>query len=126
MQRHPPKQSLFYRFARKASEALGSPLASILALLVVILWASTGPVFGFSDTWQLVINTGTTVMTFLMVFLIQNSQNRDAKAVQIKLDELIRSIDSARNQIIDIEDAPEQKLQNLQQDFSKIGDSFGK
>jgi low affinity Fe/Cu permease len=82
----------------------------------------TGPFFKFSDTWQLVINTGTTIVTFLMVFLIQNSQNRDAKAVQIKLDELIRSIDSARNQIINVENSSEQELKQLQQDFSKLGD----
>lgn len=85
-----------------------------------MIWGSLGPFFKFSDTWQLVINTGTTIITFLMVFLIQNSQNRDAKAVQIKLDELIRAIDTARNEIIDVEDSPEQDLNKLQQAFSEI------
>jgi low affinity Fe/Cu permease len=114
-------QSLFYKLAHRTSEAVGSPVASIGALSVILIWAVTGPVFKFSDTWQLVINTGTTIVTFLMVFLIQNSQNRDAKAVQIKLDELIRSIDTARNAIIDVEDSSEQELQALQQDFSRLG-----
>jgi low affinity Fe/Cu permease len=114
-------QGLFYKLARKTSEAVGSPFASIGAVTVVLVWATTGPIFKFSDTWQLVINTGTTIVTFLMVFLIQNSQNRDAKAVQIKLDELIRAMDNARNAIIDVEDSSEQELTVLQQDFSKLG-----
>lgn len=120
------QQSFFYKLARQTSEAVGSPLASISAVTVIIIWALTGPIFKFSDTWQLVINTGTTIVTFLMVFLIQNSQNRDAKAVQIKLDELIRSIDSARNEIIDVEDSSEQELQDLKQDFSGLGNSSKK
>jgi low affinity Fe/Cu permease len=120
------QQSFFYKLARKTSEAVGSPFASISAVTVIIIWALTGPIFKFSDTWQLVINTGTTIVTFLMVFLIQNSQNRDAKAVQIKLDELIRAIDSARNEIIDVEDSSEQELQKLQQDFSGLGNSSKK
>ncbi len=124
--KHPPQQSLFYKLASKTSEAVGSPFASIAAVTVIIIWAITGPIFKFSDTWQLVINTGTTIVTFLMVFLIQNSQNRDAKAVQIKLDELIRAIASARNDIIDVEDAPEQELQKLQQDFSRLGKNSSK
>ena len=122
MRKQKPQQGLFYKLARQTSEAVGSPFASIAAVMIVVIWAFTGPLFKFSDTWQLVINTGTTIVTFLMVFLIQNSQNRDAKAVQIKLDELIRSIDSARNQIIDVENSSEQELQQLQQDFSKLGD----
>lgn len=121
MRKQKPQQGLFYKLARQTSEAVGSPFASITAVATVIIWAVTGPIFKFSDTWQLVINTGTTIVTFLMVFLIQNSQNRDAKAVQIKLDELIRSIDSARNQIIDVENSSEKELQELQQDFSKLG-----
>jgi low affinity Fe/Cu permease len=123
MRKQQTKQGLFYQIARKTSEAVGSPFASISAVSVIIIWASLGPFFKFSDTWQLVINTGTTIITFLMVFLIQNSQNRDAKAVQIKLDELIRSIDSARNEIIDVEDSSEQDLKNLQKDFSKLGNN---
>jgi low affinity Fe/Cu permease len=126
MSKQRPKQSLFYQIARNTSEAVGSPFASIAAVSVIIIWASLGTFFKFSDTWQLVINTGTTIITFLMVFLIQNSQNRDAKAVQIKLDELIRAIDSARNEIIDVEDSSEQDLENLQQDFSRLGNNFKK
>lgn len=122
MPKQKPQQGLFYKLARKTSEAVGSPFASIAAVTTIFIWGITGPFFDFSDTWQLVINTGTTIITFLMVFLIQNSQNRDAKAVQIKLDELIRSIDSARNQIIDVENSSEQELKELQQDFSKLGD----
>jgi low affinity Fe/Cu permease len=106
--------------ARKTAEAVGSPFASIGAVTVILTWATTGLIFQFSDTWQLVINTGTTIVTFLMVFLIQNSQNRDAKAVQIKLDELIRAIGAARNEIIDVEDSSEKELQDLQRDFSKL------
>jgi low affinity Fe/Cu permease len=123
MRKQRTQLSLFYKLARKTSEAVGSPLASILAVTVIVLWAITGPIFKFSDTWQLVINTGTTIVTFLMVFLIQNSQNRDAKAVQIKLDELIRAIGSARNEIINVENSSEQELQKLQQDFSEQGNS---
>ncbi len=123
MQKQRSKQGLFYKLARKTSEAVGSPLASILAVSVIIIWAITGPIFKFSDTWQLVINTGTTIVTFLMVFLIQNSQNRDAKAVQIKLDELIRAVSSARDEIIDVEDSSEQELQDLTQDFSRLGNN---
>jgi low affinity Fe/Cu permease len=123
MRKQQASQGLFYKIARRTSEAVGSPIASILAVTVIFIWAITGPIFQFSDTWQLVINTGTTIITFLMVFLIQNSQNRDAKAVQIKLDELIRSIGAARNEIIDIENASEKDLQKLQQDFSGLGNN---
>jgi low affinity Fe/Cu permease len=120
MRKQPPQQGLFYKLARNTSEAVGSPFASITAVTVIAVWALTGPIFKFSDTWQLVINTGTTIITFLMVFLIQNSQNRDAKAVQIKLDELIRSIDAARNEVIDVENSSEQELKDFQQDFSEL------
>ncbi len=123
MKKPPPSKGLFYKLARQTSEAVGSPIASILAVTVIIIWAITGPIFKFSDTWQLVINTGTTIITFLMVFLIQNSQNRDSKAVQIKLDELIRAVASARNEIIDVEDSSEKELQKLQQDYSKMGNN---
>ncbi len=126
MRKQQPKQSLFYQIARNTSEAVGSPFASLAAVSVIVIWASLGPFFKFSDTWQLVINTGTTIITFLMVFLIQNSQNRDAKAVQIKLDELIRAIDAARNEIIDVEDSSEQDLKNLQKDFSELGNNSKK
>jgi low affinity Fe/Cu permease len=126
MQKQRPSQGLFYKIARKTSEAVGSPYASITAVSIIIIWGITGPIFQFSDTWQLVINTGTTIVTFLMVFLIQNSQNRDAKAVQIKLDELIRSISAARNEVIDIENSSEKDLQNLQQDFSGLSNNSKK
>jgi low affinity Fe/Cu permease len=126
MRKPQPQQGLFYKIARKTSEAVGSPYASITAVIIIIIWGISGPIFQFSDTWQLVINTGTTIVTFLMVFLIQNSQNRDAKAVQIKLDELIRSIDAARNEVIDIENSPEKDLQRLQQDFSGLGSNSKK
>ncbi|WP_129793008.1 low affinity iron permease family protein [Sphingosinicella sp. CPCC 101087] len=94
---------LFTRFAGHIAAIVGQPAAFAAAFLVVLLWAASGPVFGFSDTWQLVINTGTTIVTFLMVFLIQNSQNRDAAAMQAKLDELLRAVDQARPQFIGIE-----------------------
>jgi low affinity Fe/Cu permease len=109
--KHPPKEGLFYKIARNISEAVGSSFASIAAVTLVIFWAITGPIFKFSDAWVEAINTGTAIVTFLLVFLIQNSQNRDAKAVQIKLDELIRAIDSARNEVIDVENSPDEELQ---------------
>jgi len=86
----------------------------------VLLWAISGPIFGFSDTWQLVINTGTTIVTFLMVFLIQNTQNRDAKAMQLKLDELIRSVGGARDQLVDLEDLSDEQLEQLQRQFHQL------
>ena len=94
---------IFTWFASRISAIAGQPLAFVVALLVIVVWAVTGPAFGYSDTWQLVINTGTTIVTFLMVFLIQNSQNRDAAAMQAKLDELLRAVDDARPQFIGIE-----------------------
>lgn len=105
------RQSLFTRFSKMTSSAAGKPVTFMLAVLIIVVWAVTGPVFHFSDTWQLVINTGTTIITFLMVFLIQNTQNRDALAVQLKLDELISSIKEARNEIIDVEDLGDKELQ---------------
>ncbi|MFN8518275.1 MAG: low affinity iron permease family protein [Chloroflexota bacterium] len=96
--------------ADRVTRAMGSPFALATAAAVIVLWAVTGPVFGFSDTWQLAINTGTTIVTFLMVFVIQNAQNRDAKAVHAKLDELIRAVDAARNEFVDAEEEPEAML----------------
>ena len=101
---------LFERFAQSVAGWAGRPPAFVLALLVVLVWGVTGPVFGFSDTWQLVINTGTTIVTFLMVFLIQNAQNRDAAAIQAKLDELIRAAAKGRNEFIGIEHLGEKEL----------------
>jgi low affinity Fe/Cu permease len=98
---------------------MGTPGAFLVAFAVIVVWGVTGPLFGFSDTWQLVINTGTTIVTFLMVFLIQNTQNRDAKALHIKLDELIRAVEAAHNDIIDVEDADDEELNALQERFRK-------
>ena len=107
---------IFRHFSKKASDYAGSFWSFCGALLVVITWATTGPIFGFSDTWQLVINTGTTIITFLMVFIIQNTQNRDSKAIHIKLDELIR-VSKARNGIIDVEDLSDEQLKTLHDQF---------
>ncbi|WP_448206418.1 low affinity iron permease family protein [Azospirillum sp. sgz302134] len=111
---------LFYRFARWTERQTGKPGAFVLALGTVIVWAVTGPIFNFSDTWQLVINTGTTIVTFLMVFLIQNAQNRDTQAVQLKLDELIRATHAARNGLINLEEKSEQELEKVKNGFEKI------
>lgn len=111
---------LFTRIAKAASRFTGRPLCFALALLVVLAWAITGPLFGFSDTWQLVINTGTTVITFLMVFLIQNTQNRDTEAMQLKLDELIRATRGAHNRMMDLEEREEDELDHLREQYEKI------
>jgi low affinity Fe/Cu permease len=107
----------FARAANAVSHAAGRPVAFILCCLIVIVWAVSGPVFHYSDTWQLVINTGTTIITFLMVFLIQNSQNRDGAALQAKLDELIRVTKEARNDFVGIESKPEEKLEEIREEF---------
>jgi low affinity Fe/Cu permease len=107
-------------FARKTSHILGSAWAFVLALLVIVVWAITGPTFHYSDTWQLIINTGTTIVTFLMVFLIQNTQNRDAKAVHLKLDELIRALGPARNKLVDLEKLSDDQLKALEGEFEKL------
>jgi len=103
----------FLRLARGAARVAGHPAAFLVALAIVILWVATGPLFGFSDTWQLVINTGTTIITFLMVFLLQHSQNRDTIAMQLKLDELVRSIKPAENAVLDIDDLEDEELETL-------------
>jgi low affinity Fe/Cu permease len=110
----------FGRFAASSSGWLGSKWAFAGAGLVIVIWAMTGPFFHFSDTWQLVINTGTTIVTFLMVFLIQNTQNRDARAINLKLNELIRAVDKARDQMIDIENLSDLELDELQVRYEKI------
>jgi low affinity Fe/Cu permease len=110
----------FGSFAASASGWLGSKWAFAAAGLVIVLWAAVGPFFHFSDTWQLVINTGTTIVTFLMVFLIQNTQNRDARAINLKLNELIRAIDKARDQMIDIESLSDLELDDLHAKYEKI------
>lgn len=110
----------FRRLAHRIAEATGSPIAFIASVGVIALWLISGPIFRFSDTWQLVINTGTTIITFLMVFLIQNQQNRDAKALHLKLDELIRAVKSARNDIIDLEDCTDEELSKLEEEFRRL------
>ncbi len=112
--------SWFRRLAFRTSAVVGSHWAFALALLIVIIWALTGPFFHYSDTWQLVINTGTTIVTFLMVFLIQASQNRDSKALQLKLDELIRAQTRARNVFADIEDASEEEIEEFRREFKEL------
>lgn len=110
----------FNRFAARVSEIAGSYLAFIVAVTVVIAWAITGPIFNFSETWQLAINTGTTIVTFLMVFLIQNTQNRDGTASQLKLDEIIRAIEQADNDLIDSEDATDKELRELKLRYREL------
>ena len=110
----------FAKFAKWAAAATGHPKTFILAVLIIILWAVTGPVFHYSDTWQLVINTGTTIITFLMVFLIQNTQNRDTEAMQIKLDELIRSIEGAHNVLLDLEELEDKELERIKANYEKL------
>jgi len=110
----------FRVFARHSAIALGSAWAFAGAVLVILVWILTGPMFHFSDTWQLVINTATTIVTFLMVFLIQNTQNRDAKAVHLKLDELIRALKDARNELVDLEDLSDEELKKLEKQFKSM------
>jgi low affinity Fe/Cu permease len=110
----------FRVFARRSAIALGSAWAFAGAALVILIWVISGPTFHFSDTWQLVINTATTIVTFLMVFLIQNTQNRDAKAVHLKLDELIRALEGARNHLVDLEDLSDEELKKLEKQFQSL------
>jgi low affinity Fe/Cu permease len=107
----------FRSFASKTAEAMGTPFAFAGAILVILVWAFSGPAFHYSDTWQLVINTSTTIVTFLMVFLIQNSQNRDTKAIQLKLNELIRSVKGARNELVDLEEMSDVEIEKLRNEF---------
>ena len=118
-------REIFRKFALMTSAAVGSSWAFILAVLIIVLWAVTGPMFHYSDTWQLVINTGTTIVTFLMVFLIQNTQNREASAVQLKLDELIRASAAARNRLLTLEDLSEPELERMKESFSRIAERGG-
>jgi len=116
----PQSSFRFARFARTTSRATGRPAAFLIALGVVAAWAITGPLFHYSDTWQLVINTSTTIVTFLMVFLIQNTQNRDAEAVQVKLDELIRATEGAHNALLDLEELEEIELDRVRVNYSQL------
>jgi low affinity Fe/Cu permease len=112
--------ALFRRIAAATSTIVGSPWAFLLAVAVIVAWAVTGPIFGFSDTWQLVVNTGTTIVTFLMVFLIQNTQNRDATAIHLKLDELLRAVKEARPALIDLEDCTDEELAQFKREFERL------
>jgi low affinity Fe/Cu permease len=107
------------------SEIVGSSWSFIAAVLIIVIWAATGPAFGYSDTWQLVINTGTTIITFLMVFLIQNTQNRDARAIHLKLDELLRAVEGARVSMANLENLPDEELQRLSKEFEQLCEKRG-
>lgn len=111
---------LFRKFSSKTSQLVGSSWAFIFATLIIVVWAGTGPIFHYSDTWQLVINTGTTIITFLMVFLIQNTQNRDAKAIHLKLDELIKATKGARNHMMDLDQLSDEQLKKLEEEYKRI------
>lgn len=114
------KNSLFTRFAKAAAHYSGKPVVFGLALLMIVIWVITGPIFGFSDTWQLIINTSTTIITFLMVFLIQNTQNRDTAAIQTKLDELIRATQGAHNALLDLEELDDREIDRIRRNYEKL------
>jgi low affinity Fe/Cu permease len=118
--------SFFDRFAKWTSRVAGKPIAFVLAIVIVIAWAATGPIFGFSDTWQLVINTGTTIVTFFMVFLLQNTQYRDSEAIQIKLDELIRAIEGAHNALLELEELSQTDLDRIKAEYRKLAEKARK
>ena len=113
-------RSWFTRLTKWTAHASGRPVTFTLAISIVCVWALTGPLFGFSDTWQLVINTGTTVVTFLMVFLIQSTQNRDGEAIQVKLDEIIRAIGHAKNELLDLEELEEKDLEEIRKTYEEL------
>jgi len=113
-------QAWFTCFAKLTARASGRPLTFTIAVLIIAVWAITGPVFGFSDTWQLIMNTGTTIITFLMVFLIQNTQNRDSEAIQVKLDELIRLSKGGHNVLLDLEELEDEELDRIRASYRKI------
>lgn len=115
-------KSWFSRFAKSTSRMAGKPATFFVAVLIIVVWAVSGPLFGFSDTWQLVINTGTTIITFLMVFLIQNTQNRDSEAMQVKLDELIHVTKGAQNALLDLEELEEEELDRIRDGYEKIAE----
>jgi len=116
--------NFFHRFAHAASTVVGSPWAFLAALLMLLIWGLSGPLFHYSDTWQLIINTGTTIVTFLIVFLIQNTQNRDAQAIHLKLDELIRAIKGARNSLVDLENLADDELEALADEFRRLRERY--
>src|ERR687885_94038 len=118
---HGSHNEWFSRFAHETARLSGKPMTFIVAVLAVVIWGATGPMFHYSDTWQLVINTSTTIVTFLMVFLIQNTQNRDAAVFHLKLDELIRAVKTARNELVDMEHLSDEELHQLQKQFEELG-----
>ena len=113
-------KELFHRVARRVAHAIGTPLAFVIAFGLCIAWALSGPLFGYSNTWQLIINTTTTVITFLVVFLIQNTQNHDSRAIHLKLDELLRAVKNARNSLVDLEELPDDELAKLEAEFRRL------
>ena len=115
-------RSWFSRFAKSTAKITGKPVTFMIAVSIVVVWAIMGPMFGFSDTWQLVINTGTTIITFLMVFLIQNTQNRDSEALQVKLDELIRATHGAQNALLDLEELEEEELDRIKAVYEEMAE----
>jgi low affinity Fe/Cu permease len=117
------RKDFFSRFARKTASASGSPVTFGIAVLIIVVWGVTGPLFHYSDTWQLVINTSTTIITFLMVFLIQNTQNRDSQAVQLKLDELIRSSEKGHNALMDLEELSVDELEEIHKRYLELADA---
>jgi len=122
MAANPKVPSIFTRIAKTTARLTGRPLTFTIAVLLVVTWAVSGPYFQYSDTWQLTINTGTTIVTFLMVFLIQATQNRDAEAIQIKLDEIIRSLDGAHNALLDLEELEEEDLMRMRENYLELAE----
>jgi low affinity Fe/Cu permease len=120
------RRSKFGHFAAWVASRAGHPLTFAAACLIIVLWAASGPLFGFSDTWQLVINTGTTIITFLMVFVIQNTQNRDGMAMQLKLDELIRTLEGAHNALLDLEELTEEDLMRIRKRYIQLAEAARK
>lgn len=121
-----PKRSLFTRFSHHVSAYAGKPVTFVVALGIIVMWGLSGPLFGFNDTWQLVINTSTTIITFLMVFVIQNSQNRDTAALQIKLDELISKLEGPREILLDLEELDDDALEKLRAEFEAMAEKARK
>ena len=119
-------RKFFRSFAQSSAETVGSPGSFLIGLLAILVWAVSGPYFHYSDTWQLVINTGSSIITFLMVFLIQTTQNRDAKVVHLKLDELIRAVTSARNHLVHLENLSDEELEALEKEFQKFHEKLNK